>query len=299
MNRWRILTIGCTEVRLHPATIVFLLYTVITGHFIITLLAMFSIILHETAHGVMATICGHSPSCIEITPLGATMRLENDARLSVLKRLLTITAGPVSTFLLCALSLWVTKINLISVNLGGTLFRCNLAILFINLLPFLPLDGGRMFHLILSTFLPSPMVTGMVKAVSYLGGLLLIMINILVSWTHGGWNLSLAFAGCCILYNASIFTVTQAMSELRLFVDRKINLERKGIMHTDTYIAVHTTLLRQLIRMLPANRFAYFYCIETGSQQILGGMHESEIIQHYLSNPADTFVDALLSEGLR
>lgn len=299
MNRWRILNIGSTEIVLHPVTVIFLLYTCFTGHLIFTLLAFLSIFLHECAHSIVSALCGQAPSRIEITPLGATMHIEDIAQLPPVKRLLTILAGPACTFLLSSLSLWSARTGLISTTLGSAVFRCNLAILLLNFLPFLPLDGGRILHLLLSLLIPRAVVTNIMKAISYLGGIALIAANVLITWKYGGWNLSLAFAGCCILYNASIFTITQAMSELRFFVDRKIHLERKGIMGTKNYLAVHTAPLRLLISKLPARQSAYFYCIEIGTQRVLGSMHEAQVIQHYLTNPAVTFAEALISTDNR
>lgn len=294
MNRWRILNIGSTEIVLHPVNLAFLLYTCFTGHLIFTLLAFLSIFLHECAHSIVSALCGQAPSRIEITPLGATMHIEDVAHLPPVKRLLTILAGPACTFLLCSLSLWSVRTGLISTTLGSMIFRCNLAILLLNFLPFLPLDGGRILHLLLSLLIPRAVVTNIMKAISCFGGILLITVNVLIAWIYGGWNLSLAFAGCCILYNASTFTITQAMSELRFFVDRKIQLERKCVIATKNYSAVHTTPLRLLISKLPARQSAYFYCMEIGTQRVLGSMHEAQVIQHYLTNPAATFAEALI-----
>lgn len=293
MNRWRILTVGATDVILHPTVLLFLLYTCFTGHFVFSLLAFLSIILHEAAHGVTAALCGHPPAQMEITPLGAVMRLEDLSHTSFVQRILTVAAGPVSTLFLCAISVWSAKLGLFSLASTRSLFVCNIAILLMNLLPVVPLDGGRLLHLILELFLSRSAATKTVKIISYAGGILLILANLWVSWHCGGWNLSLAFAGCCILYNASTLTLTQTMAELRCFLDRKIQLERRGVLPTVSYTALHTTPLRKLIKVLPAGRFAMFYCLEGGTQRICGSMHESEIIQRYLDEPSQTFAKAL------
>ena len=295
MNRWHILNIGCTEVVLHPTLILFLLYTHFTGHLPLALLALVSILLHEAAHSITAALCGQQPLCIEITPLGAVMHLENINKLSLFKQLITILSGPGFTLLLCAFSIWSTELKLISTAYGRTLFQCNLVMLALNLLPFLPLDGGRLLHLILVACFPRPLASKLITSISYIGGILLILVNLLLTWLYGGWNLSLAFAGGCVMYNASTFAITQMMAELRYFVDRKIKLENKKCVRSISYVVLETFPLRKLIRRLPANRCATFICVELGTQKKLGRMYEGEMIQESLSSPGATLGEALRS----
>ena len=295
MKRWRILTIGSTDVLLHPAVFLFMLYAYWIGHFTFTLLAFISIILHETAHGIVAALCGHPPVEIEITPLGAVMRQEDISHATFIQRLVTILAGPAFTLLVCTCSLLVAKTEVISLSLARQCFLCNWALLVMNILPFLPLDGGRLLHLILEQLLPRGLVVTVMRAISYVGGLFFILLNLCLSLRNGGWNLSLAFAGCCIIYNASTFMVTQAMEELRYFVDRKILLERSGILPISSYAVTHTTPLRKLIRMLPGRKYAVFQCTELGSQKPLGRLDETEIIHLYLQEPSQTIGEALFS----
>lgn len=76
-------------------------------------------------------------------------------------------------------------------------------------------------------------------------------------------------------------------------MDRKILLERKGSMKTTRMCAMHNMPLRKLVRNLPSSKMTEFTCIEAGSMRRLGCMFESELIQHYLSAPDITFIDAL------
>lgn len=294
MKRWHILTIGSTDILLHPAIFLFILYAYWVGHFTFTMLAFISIFLHEAAHGIVAAICGHPPRKIEITPLGAVMRQEDISHATFMQRLLTILAGPALTLLLCTISLWCAKAGFVSLPLTRQCFLCNLAILILNTLPFLPLDGGRLLHLVLECLLPSGLVSKVMRAISYIGGAFLILLNLALSFRHGGWNLSLAFAGCCIIYNASILMLTAAMEELRYFIDRKIQLEQCSMLPIASYVVTHTTPLWKLIRMLPSRHYAVFHCMELGSQKYLGQLNETEIIQRYLQDPALSLGNALI-----
>ena len=232
-------------------------------------ISMLSILLHEGAHTLVAVLFKQAPASVELTPLGAVMRLEDEGRLTLFPRLLMLIAGPAATLVLCWMAVQLTAHDVLSGESGGLMFIANLSILMLNLLPVLPLDGGRML------------------------GVMMILLNIYASLRLNGWNLSLAFAGCCMLYTSSVATTTHAAAELRYFMDRKIGLERKGQLTTRLISVRADQTLRSLVRSLPAHGLAMFACIEPGSQKLLGCIHEGELIQLYLDRPSMRLSDAL------
>ncbi len=299
MKRWRVLSIGNTDVFLHPAVIVYLGYGALTGHLSFMLFAFVSIVLHEAAHGVVSACLGQSPARIEITPLGAVMRLEDEEKLSPFKRMLMILAGPVMTLVLCWLAIMSVSHSFLTVQQGKMLFLSNLSILLLNLLPVLPLDGGRLLMLLLESVLPKNIAARVVRVISMSVGAGLILLNIVFSWRNGGWNLSLAFAGCCIIYSATVYTITHALSELRFFLDRKILIERKGSVKTKCVTALDSVPVCQLLRHLPPRQLTMFICMETGTGVVLGDVHETALIQSYLDKPGVLLGQVLKEQNLR
>lgn len=292
MRKWLLLTIGSTDVILHPALLMYLLYALLTGHGAFALLATGSILLHELSHAVCAVLFGYPPRSIELTPLGAVMRLEDEYRLPPLRRAVMVLAGPVATFLLCMAAVMLTKCQVLPQNVGRMLFLSNLSILLLNLLPALPLDGGRLLSVLLGMFLPVRRVQLVMRCVSTLLGLGMIVLNIYVSCTLGGWNLTLAFAGCCLLYGSAVSATTRAMEELRSFMDRKIALEQQGSQPVRCYVALGNVPLGKLVRNLPPGRQAMFLCVEVGSMKLLGFLTEAELTRQYLNRPDMTLQEA-------
>lgn len=293
MSRWHIASLGATEVYLHPGMLLYALYALLIGHGWFMLLAILSILLHEAAHAMTAAAFSRPPSSLELTPLGAVMRLDDEGGLSPVKQGLVLLAGPGMTLLLAYAAVWLTRIELLPLRIGHMLFVSNVSILLLNLLPVLPLDGGRLLGVLLRAFFSVRTVNRIMRCLGGITGIGLIAGNIYVSWRMGGWNLSLAFAGCCILYSVYTATMSQAMAELRYFMDRRIHLERKGRMELRTICALHTTPIRKLVRVLPQGRMVEFVCIETGSMNVMGRMIESQIIQLYLNKPEITLAEAV------
>ena len=287
MNNRRILQLGKTEVSIHPAVLVYLAYAAVTGHLLFTVIGYLSIALHETAHGIASALWGQPPKSIEITPLGAVMRLEDEERLPACKQLIVILTGPLMTLALNRAAYCLPE------TIKQIVFLSNLSILLMNLIPVLPLDGGRLLLLLLRSVFSRTVSTKIMKGFSISIGTGLILLNILYSWRYGGWNLSLAFSGCFIIYSASRYPLTYAMSEIRYFLERKIKLERRGRLPTRLLSVLHTEQLSRLVRLLPPGHMIVFLCMEAGTGRMLGAIHEAALIQLYLEQPGLTLQEAV------
>ena len=278
--RWRLFQWGGTAVWLHPAALIVALYMVSMGFGGLLMVGMVSVLLHEGAHALCSTLFGKSPEDIEITPLGALMRLEDDEALSPSRRLLVLMAGPIMTLLLCYLALFATQAGWLPWSTGRQLFLCNAAMLLINLLPALPLDGGRMTALLLAFICPRETVRAVMRAIGTALGLGCVLLNLWLSWRGGGWNLSLAAAGCFLMYSAARSTTSHAMDELRDFMDRKSCLESRGTMPCRWVTVAEDATLRQTVRRLHPRKYTMF-CVN--GERFLS---EQAIIAAYLDDPS-------------
>lgn len=285
--------IGMTEIRLHPALLLYAGYAFLTGHGTFMAIATLSILLHEAAHALASAAMGEIPDYIELTPLGAMMRLDDKKRLPPQRLVVVLLAGPAMTLAICAVSLHLTMARQIPFTVGQLLFMSNLSILIINLIPALPLDGGRLLALLLGLWFRPRVISKIMQTVGSVIGLGLIGLNVYTSWKLGGWNLSLSFIGCCIIYCSSVGTTTRAAAELRSFMERKIWFERKQCLPMTCRAALHTQPLRRLVRDLPQRRMVMFVCLEAGSMNYLGSITEAEVIQQYLDAPGRRLSEAV------
>lgn len=294
MKRWRMLTIGQTDILVHPAVLPFAVYAILLGHGMLWLMSMLFILAHEAAHALTAAAFGNAPTALELMPLGAVMLLEDELKLPLLKRAAMLLAGPTASLVMAGLALWLTDRGWLTPAVGAQLFLCNIAIVMINLLPVFPLDGGRLLHLLLAGLLPAQLASKIMRMLGGIVGIGLIMLNIIVSVRYGGWNLSLAFAGCTILYSTAAALTTEKLRELRAFMERKIALERRGYQPCRLLCAMGNYPLRRLLHALPGNRQVFCAVLEPGSMTLMGVISENQMIQHYLDRPGITLSEALL-----
>lgn len=279
-------TLGGTQLCLHPATPLFMLYMALAGHGRLLLIALLSILLHEGGHALAAACFGHPPQELELTPLGCLIRLEDERTLRPWQRLIVLLAGPGVTALLAMLSVRLTGAGILPKPLGEQIFRCNAALLMMNLTPALPLDGGRLLALLLGVLLKPERVRQVMRALGTLLGAALIAANVAVCVRLGGWNLSLACAGCFLIYAAGVGTLTAAMEQLQWLMDRKLRLERRGTLYTAGVAVLASLPLRRMISLLHPARYTQLTLLEPGSLRLLGTVSETQLIAAYLDEPA-------------
>lgn len=133
------------RIRIHPTTLLLILLP-LTGIFSRweLMILWISATLHETGHIVTSAACGAAFERITVFPFGISAIPKNDLVLSPKKEVLCAAMGP--------------TVNLLAVGILGALpipaswqmaryaFYCNAVLLCTNLLPILPLDGGRMLY---------------------------------------------------------------------------------------------------------------------------------------------------------
>ncbi len=117
-----------------------------TASFFSFFVITFLIVVHELGHFLMAWICGARVEKILIYPLGGISKFSTSFNISLVKEFLILLLGPLFQFIACyfLLVLFPDKEVLIS--------SYHFGILFFNMLPVYPLDGGKLLCLLFHHF---------------------------------------------------------------------------------------------------------------------------------------------------
>lgn len=147
--------------------------------------------LHELGHVAAAALLGGGVKEFHLTAVGAELTLDGTRPLSYGRECAAVLAGPGASLLTALLAARGRLFLLAGLSLGQGLF---------NLLPVLPLDGGRALCLLLSDRLGEDRAQGALGAVSaVLSGLLL----------GGGLVLLRVFGNPALLVTAAWLTAGQ------------------------------------------------------------------------------------------
>lgn len=167
-----------------------------------TALLMLSLFLHEFSHWGAARLLRVGMSSIRLTPFGGLAHLDNPYSVSPSRLCAIAAAGPLANLALILIATFLLQwtpaprlfvLELISVNAILMLF---------NLLPALPLDGGRMLYAILSRFISERIALNLCLWTGRILAVFLLFIALAGLILYGRFNLSFPLAAVFILASA-------------------------------------------------------------------------------------------------
>ncbi|AVX31556.1 MULTISPECIES: M50 family metallopeptidase [unclassified Carboxydocella] len=142
--------------RINPWFLALLAFYFFTGLLYKALLVFLLVTGHELAHALVARLLGIRVREIELLPVGGVARLEGPLELKPFTDIIIAAAGPAFNFNLLILFFAGQKLGLpqgVDYDWPGLQYfwRINVLLLVFNLLPALPLDGGRIHRALLAT----------------------------------------------------------------------------------------------------------------------------------------------------
>lgn len=144
------LTVGRTRIIIHPLALLYPLAATMLGSGVEVAALLISLCLHEGAHLAAARALGVGISRLRLTPFGGAMAMENPYGLSPARLVTVAAAGPLANLLVLLAAGALAHWRMIAPGFALALIQTNLLLLVFNLLPALPLDGGRIAYALLS-----------------------------------------------------------------------------------------------------------------------------------------------------
>jgi stage IV sporulation protein FB len=145
--------IGSAEVFLHVSFVVCALVLGLSGYALHLIVFAGSLMFHEAGHIAAASMLGAEVTRIEVWPFGAVGRLERSWQLTPVSDTMVALAGPFNSGILCSLASALERALAQSPTYAYSRFpllelliKVNLGLFVVNLIPCLPLDGGRMLR---------------------------------------------------------------------------------------------------------------------------------------------------------
>ncbi len=156
------------RIYIHPYTYFLFLLSIMTGMFKEFFMIFIIIIIHELGHLIVAIILKWNTGKIKIYPFGGCCNFEEIINKPLKEELLILIAGPITQmFAFIIVSFLNTKIP-IMIPRNYQIFKSyNYAILFFNLLPVYPLDGGRILNIICYYILPYKISNRIIVFISF------------------------------------------------------------------------------------------------------------------------------------
>ena len=154
---------------------------------------------HELAHLLAANLARVEIAEIRLMPFGGSARIENPYRLSPGQLIPTALAGPAANLLLAVLIAALAQWNILSPAHAAELVSPNVTLMLFNLIPALPLDGGRVLYALTQRPLGERRALALGIWLGRVLAALLFLGFLAGGLGHGRWNLTFLLAAIFLL----------------------------------------------------------------------------------------------------
>ena len=265
--------IAGVKLRVDPLLLALCVPAALFGMLSPLLVAFACVLVHEMAHVLMARVLGVKTQSVSLLPFGGVAKMERAP--SGRSEFLIALAGPVANLLLVQVLLWVFP-NQYSPALSLWV-QSNLAIGLFNLLPAVPLDGGRMLCACLQP------IVGMERAMRiscYLGmGMGVLVVGAAMSaWMQTGRvNLSLIGIGVLLLASAYQLNRSSMYGAMKQAEQKRMRV-RRAPMARDTLTAHKDLQATQVIGRLRRGTVSSIEVVDDAMRP-LGHLTETQLLQ--------------------
>lgn len=132
---------------------------------------LFSLLWHEAGHLVAAVMCGVKVKSCVITPYGGEIQFENPAVVQASSLLWIALGGPIATIIGIGLAFFMPDL------LATKLINVQLVLLAVNIVPIIPLDGGRILLACLFLKYPRAHVIELYYWLSFIVATILLLVT--------------------------------------------------------------------------------------------------------------------------
>lgn len=250
---------------------------------------------HEAGHMVMAWALHLPVQQIELLPFGGVMTVQGLDSFSGAKQLLLSLGGPVFSLLGVLLTPAAIGLHYVGLAAGGRWIRHHLLLFLMNLLPVLPLDGGRIAFLFLSRFLPRDRLGRVFRLLTYAIAAFFCGLSLLFA-LRGQINMSPAFAGLFMVYAFECEERKPALTYVSGLIQRRMTLDRQFSLPVEHLAVRMDTPCVTLLRLLDPRSYHEMVILSPDGLEALGRVSEKELVEKILADPEGLTGDLLSKE---
>jgi stage IV sporulation protein FB len=243
-----------------------------------------ALILHEWAHILAAAALGMTITEMELFPFGCAAKMQCFA-MSRAKEIIVAAAGPAAN-MLAACVVFIIDRYYESFDMSGKLISANLAIATINLLPALPLDGGRIARASFASFMGYRRAT---KFMSLLGVFLAVIIvgAGVYTWVQGTFNPSFFVMGFFLCLSSIKEMRSAPYTLIRDLSDKRQRLDSRKTLNINRFAAMQGEKVSDIMREFEAGKYNIVTVLDK-NMGILGELDERQILDGMMEKGTHT-----------
>lgn len=252
------------------------LVSIICGYNNDFILAIVWVMLHEMSHIIVASIMGCKFNNIELHIFGAKSEMLDLEEFTDKKKILIYIAGPAFNVIM-AIILFIIGLNIESVIIKESI-NLNVGLAVFNLLPAYPLDGSRIYEILLSKKILYRKSQSIMSIVSYcMAGVFFITSALMLILIHK-FNISMLIAGIIIIYITKCERRDTMYIIMGNIVKKRKSLIKNSYIENKTLSVYYKKGLVNILGLVDRNKFNTFYVLDE-EMKLIYILNEDELIE--------------------
>jgi len=244
-------------------------------------IAFLSVAAHEAAHALVASAYDLEIESVELTPFGGVARISGLMQQDPYVETSVALAGPASSFLLAGLSAYLWRAGLLPDGPPGIMLDVNVMLGLVNLLPVLPLDGGRIARANLSKSIGFKQATWAISALGRALAIVALLAGLILWYAGIPYPNLLVYAAFGYIF-ARTEQKSASITGFSILIRRKENMARQGIIHTQQMTAMHYISLERVANGFSSRHYSVVTILDDNMRQV-GTLSEAEIVEQILA----------------
>jgi stage IV sporulation protein FB len=280
------------EIRIHPAFPILILSAIIFGQWDAMKTLLAALVCHETGHAVTAKAVGLNVPAMELTPIGGVARIEGLSETEAWRDVTVSAAGPFTNLIIAMAAVFGAQMGWWKGAQAEGTMRSNIMLMLMNLLPLLPMDGGRMLRGVLSRWIPRAKVTRVLAVAGMAAGGLIVAAGILLI-INGQANLTLIMTGSYLIYTAANERYEAVEQVVRTLSQRTEQIRLNGLLPTKWMTLSKDYPVSKIPAKLSPKFHHMFTVVDPAGLLPLGTITERDLLDALMKNPAGTVGELL------
>ena len=249
------------------------------------------VILHEAVHILVANNFGLRLSSFKIHITGAGTEIDDIDDLSENRKLILYVSGPLFNFVSAMVLLFLK--NEYGLNVESSIW-INLGLLFFNMLPAYPLDGVRIYEILLSKKILYKKAKKLLVRASFTVAAFIMIGFFLTIYIHKV-NISLLLASVLLTYTTFLEIEKTIYIIMGSIVRKSRRLISDGYIENKSISVYYKRDLIKVLSLVDRNKFNSFFVLDD-DMRLLGIIYEDELIKTLKENGNMTLEELLVSK---
>ncbi|VYU30322.1 peptidase M50 [Clostridium paraputrificum] len=249
------------------------------------------VILHEAVHILVANKFGLRLNSFKIHITGAATEIDDIDDLSENRKLILYVSGPLFNFVSAMVLLFLKSEY--GLNVESSIW-INLGLLFFNMLPAYPLDGVRIYEILLSKKILYKKAKKLLVRASFMVAAFIMIGFLLTIYIHKV-NISLLLASVLLTYTTFLENEKTIYIIMGSIVRKSRRLISDGYIENKSISVYYKRDLIKVLSLVDRNKFNSFFVLDD-DMRLLGIIYEDELIKTLKESGNMTLEELLVSK---